>query len=157
MNSTTTANPWNFDTEVNSPNGALKAVYKGINEIAMGSPLIGQLYIHDLKSNSQTLLSYCAGGPALWAQDNNLLAFPVWIRRWFARTDQKLAVVDIGARSVFLSKDYYSVIATNSFEGNLIHGVNSPIFRSRSFTLRFPNDFRFSSQIENFWNTVWKI
>lgn len=125
MNSTY-PNPWDFtnnDENLKSPDGKFKVEYKDFGEIAMGGPIRGS---YEISLNGRLLkLVDSGGGPIVWNDACNKIAIPVWTKN----RRQKIAVFDITSQTLTLYKKEFSVLHLSQFEGNIINGINSPVYK----------------------------
>lgn len=117
--------PWNFnntDKNLFSPDGLHRIEYADVNEIAMGSPLAGTCYL--MRDLGRTLLHGYAGGPAIWNERGNKVAFPIWT---FDRS-QQLVVVDANELTMTTYAPHFRVLHLEDFDRDIIYGTDSPIF-----------------------------
>ena len=119
---------WNFgngDSNLISPNGLYKIEYDYIGEIAMGAPLGGACYLTGEKID-RIEVSYHAGGPAIWDTQKTRVAFPSWTKE----RKQKLTLVDIEQKKIITYSKQFRVLELEAFEGDMIKGIDSPIYQS---------------------------
>ena len=117
-------NPWNFsnaDQNLKSPNGKYFILYDDLYEIAMGAPIGGACYL--VFENKKIKLSDFCGGPILWNNEGTKIALPIWT----VNRCQQIAVIDIQSRTKTLFKPMFRVLHFESFIGNIIFGIDSPI------------------------------
>ena len=133
--SNSTGTPWDFDNmnfNVNSPSGSNRIEYEDLYEIAMGGPLRGTAYWINSR-NDKIKVSTSCGVPPVWNVRGNKFAIPVWTKKLFKGTIQKIGLVDIEKKEFTLFKKTFDVIAFNGFEGNEIFGTDSPIHNPKTF------------------------
>ena len=117
-------NPWDFsnnDKNLKSPNGFYKVEYGKLNEIAMGAPIGGECFL--INNEKRIKLSDWCGGPIIWNNSSTKIALPTGTKN----RNQKIVIVDIEMMTATTYKKEFSVLNLQSFEGNLIKGIDSPI------------------------------
>jgi hypothetical protein len=113
--------PWAWEAVLASPDGEKTARIDDALEIAMGAPTSGRLVVC-------TGLSLESCNPSMvWSDDSRYLAVP----RWTPTQAQQLVIVDVVQAVVRVAPGRYSVLQLESFEGGVVHGVNSPIHQPR--------------------------
>ena len=118
-------NPWNFEEQLPAPKTGHQLEYDQVGEIAMSSPLIGDLYLI-LNTGEKIHISKSAGGPAIWDKVGLKAAYPVWTKT----RSQQLQVLDIAAGKIITYAQVFRVLDLERFEGDVIIGVDSPIYQS---------------------------
>jgi hypothetical protein len=102
--------PWRRSHKAASPNGLLVAEIKEAVEHSMSNPTVGTLRISDGLE-----LAKC--NPAfIWSDDSRYLAVPQWRRRFGFFLLQRLAIVDVIDRAVYVSPFTYWLIEPVKFE-----------------------------------------
>jgi len=102
--------PWRRSHRAVSPNGSLVAEIKEAIEHSMSNPTVGTLRISDGLE-----LAKC--NPAfIWSDDSRYLAAPQWRRRFGFFLRQRLAIVDVAERAVYVSPFTYWLIEPVKFE-----------------------------------------
>lgn len=123
-------NPWNFsnlDKNLHSPNGQLKAEYGALNEIAMGGPLTGEIFL--ILDGHRINLNIRCGGPVVWNKMSDKVALPIWT----TSRKNKIAVVDIKDLTLIIYKKEFRVLLLDRFYENHIRGIDSPTHMSTVF------------------------
>lgn len=118
--------PWDFSNEdknLVSPDGQYQIEYDKLSEIAMGAPIGGECFLVG-PEDSKLKLSDWAGGPVVWETQGRRVAFPVWTR---ARR-QKIAIVDIEAKTLSIYAETFRVLDLHTFENNIVQGQDSPVY-----------------------------
>jgi hypothetical protein len=129
--------PWDFyngDQSFKSPSELHVLEYGHLREIAMGGPLIGSSFLISDEKVNYFIAKYC-GGPPLWEKDGKRFAIPIWIKHWFKGWMQRLAVVDIESKKVYLLKRIFDVLHIKAFHQLIIEGVDSPIYYPKMFVI----------------------
>ncbi|MFT4023455.1 MAG: hypothetical protein QM664_06700 [Flavihumibacter sp.] len=127
--------PWNFsnnDRNLFSPDGLHRIEYTDVHEIAMGSPLAGTCYL--MRDLGRTLLHGYAGGPPVWNERGNKVAFPIWA---FDRS-QQLVVIDVNEMTMTMYAPHFRVLQLEAFEQDIVYGIDSPVFQ--------PEELRFDTR-----------
>lgn len=140
--SNSTKTPWDFDNsvpELLSPNGKNKIEYLNLYEIAMGAPLTGKAYLINHK-NEKTLINSSCGVPPIWNSTGDKFAIPIWTKKLSRGTVQKIGVVDIEKNEITAFRRTFNVIAFSGFDGNEIHGIDSPINKPKPFVFNTKNE-----------------
>ncbi|MFN5307912.1 MAG: hypothetical protein ACK5C0_00485 [Candidatus Kapaibacterium sp.] len=128
-------NPWNFsniDKNLISPNGHYSVEFGELNEIAMGAPIGGECYLN-FDNLKYKLNEWCAG-PIIWNNLSTKIALPIWTKN----RNQKIEIVDISEMKITTYKREFRVLQFHSFVHNLLQGIDSPIYMTR--TLYFDVD-----------------
>lgn len=125
--------PWDLVSQsapLVSPNGHSQLIFEDLGEIAMGSPLVGKLFLVD--DGKRFFISERAGCPAAWSPDSRTAVFPVWTENSFVRgTMQRLALVDLRTRRIVYSKKRFNILEIQYFDGERVKGLDSPLIRAR--------------------------
>ncbi len=141
--------PWRSSHSAVSPNGALVATIDPAYEHSMGNPTVGTLRISDgLK------LSDC--NPAfIWSGDSRFLVVPRWCRRFGLFRRQRLAIVDVVAKVVYLSSFTHWLLLPKAFEGGKLEvsvsdsrGISWP-WRHGPLILTVPSDLSQFKKLKN--------
>lgn len=122
-------NPWHFSNEdknLVSPGGQIKLEVGFQSEIAMGGPLCCEYYI--VFADKKIKLKDWFGGPIKWNEKGNKIALPVWKMR-----QQKMAVIDIDSMTITIFKKEFRVLHIQNFKGDIITGIDSPIYMISTF------------------------
>ncbi len=120
-----TGTPWDFSNEYVSPNGYHKLEYGYVAEIGMGGPLSGECFLET--NNRKLKLEGIFGGPVVWNNLSDKVAIPFWTKSRL----QKLAIIDIPKMSISISERDFRVIKLSKFEGYIVSGIDSPIYRTK--------------------------
>ncbi|MBX7104595.1 MAG: hypothetical protein K1X57_10975 [Gemmataceae bacterium] len=103
--------PWLRSHAATSPDGAVAAVITEAFEHSMSNPTVGTL-----RTSDGLELTKC--NPAfLWSDDSRYLAVPRWCRRFGLFLRQRLAVVDVAARVVYVSRFTHWLMLPTRFAG----------------------------------------
>src|SRR5215217_5675959 len=90
--------PWRSSHKAESPDGAMVASIDRAFEHSMSNPTVGTL-----TTSNGLELPHC--NPAfIWSDDSRYLAVPQWHRRFGLFLRQRLAIVDVVARTVYVSR-----------------------------------------------------
>ncbi len=119
--------PWEYDLNLTSPDGIFRAEITDAGEIAMGAPTSGTLVIND-----EFKLNNC-NPSAVWSTNSQYLAIP----QWTDKKMQKLVVIDTKSGKLTISKKTFNVLVLNSFNNNIISGIDSPNTKNEEFTIDF--------------------
>ncbi|ARS35671.1 hypothetical protein [Pontibacter actiniarum] len=126
-------NPWDFhntDKKLTAYTGEFKVEYYNLNEIAMGAPIGGECYIVN-KENGKYKIGDCIAGPPVWETNTNRVAVPTWTRTLLKGTMQKIILTDLDKMTLTTFSEIFDVLDLSSFDKNLIHGYDSPIYKKR--------------------------
>ncbi|REG91118.1 hypothetical protein [Flavobacterium aquicola] len=127
-------NPWNFDytdkTFV-SANSLYKIVYSELNEIAMGAPLVGKCFI-EMTDNLKIKIHDSCGGPPAWETSGQLLAIPIWTRKFWKGTVQQIGIVNLKTKELKIYSKTFNVLDFRSFDKTFIYGYDSPIHKRKT-------------------------
>lgn len=131
----TLSTPWDFhnnDKKAFSPKGTQKLIYGDLNEIAMGAPIGGQCYLETEDKKKIKIHDWC-GGPPAWDTDGDLVAIPIWTRK-FLRTVQQIGIVDTIKGELKIFKKTFDVLDIRTFDKGIIYGYDSPIYKTKTVT-----------------------
>ncbi|TDO00084.1 hypothetical protein [Sunxiuqinia elliptica] len=132
--SNSTLTPWDFDNEsptAFSSNGKDRIIFEDLHEIAMGAPLTGKAFWIN-SNNEKSLINQSCGVPPIWNREGNKCAIPIWTKKLFKGTVQKIGVVDIENKELIVFRKAFEVIELNVFHGNVIQFINSPIHKPKT-------------------------
>lgn len=101
--------PWRQRHRAVSPDGAVVAAVDEALEHSMGNPTVGTL------RNSDGLELPGCGPAFLWSDDSRFLAVPRWCRRFGLFRRQRLAIVDVAARAVYVSPFTHWLLLPQTF------------------------------------------
>jgi hypothetical protein len=132
--------PWRRSYKATSPDGAIVAAIDKAFEHSMSNPTVGTL-----RTSDGMELTQCS--PAfVWSDDSRFLAVPKWCRRFGIFLRQRLAIVDVVERAVFLSRFTHWLLLPTAFEGGKLEvlvsnpcGISWP-WRDRPLTIAVPPD-----------------
>jgi hypothetical protein len=103
--------PWRSSHKEISPDGAVVAAIDQAFEHSMSNPTVGTL-----RTSDGLELTSC--NPAfIWSDDSRFLAVPRWCRRFGLFRRQRLVIVDVVARAVYVSPFTYWLLLPKAFEG----------------------------------------
>jgi hypothetical protein len=103
--------PWRRSHTAASPDGTGVASIDEAIEHSMSNPTVGTL-----RTSGGLELTNC--NPAfIWSDDSRYLAVPRWCRRFGLFVRQQLAIVEVRARVVFLSRFTHWLLLPTRFEG----------------------------------------
>ncbi len=103
--------PWRRSHTETSPNGSVIAAIDKAFEHSMSNPTVGTL-----RTSDGLELPNC--NPAfIWSDNSRFLAVPQWCRRFGIFRRQRLAIVDVEDRAVYLSASTYWLLLPKSFHG----------------------------------------
>ncbi|WP_322549141.1 hypothetical protein [Flavobacterium psychraquaticum] len=126
-------NPWDFqnsDKKLVSTDNIHKVVYENLNEIAMGAPIGGKCLIEKNNGQKIKINDWCAGPPA-WETEGQLLAIPIWTRKFFKGTVQQIGIVDITTNELKIFSKTFNVLDLRSFDKGIVYGYDSPIHKKK--------------------------
>ncbi len=127
-------NPWNFqnsDKKLISADNIHKVVYENLKEIAMGAPIGGKCFIEKDNGQKIKINNWCAG-PPVWETEGQLLAIPIWTRKFFKGTVQQIGIVNLITKELKIFSKTFKVLDLCSFEKGMIYGYDSPIHKKRA-------------------------
>ena len=128
--SSTIISPWDDHAEQISPNEKIKAEYMNGCEVAMGAPTLGELWLIYNNSKKEKI-SDNAGASFIWSDNSNYLAYSEWTKD----KNQFVRIIKIdGMIDKYINKEM-SVIQFESFENNILKGIDSPIYHPHSFSI----------------------
>jgi hypothetical protein len=130
--------PWRPSHTAVSPNGAVVAAIDEAFEHSMSNPTVGTL-----RTSDGLELPQC--NPAfVWSDDSRFLAVPRWCRRFVLFRRQRLVLVDVAARAVYVAPFTHWLLLPRSFEGGRLEvlvsdrrGISWP-WRHRPLVLKVP-------------------
>src|SRR5262245_1041468 len=102
--------PWRSSHKAVSPNGKVVAEIKQAYEHSMSNPTVGTLQLSDGLELPRCNPSF------IWSDDSRYLAVPQWRRRFGLFLRQRLAIVDVVDRAVYVSRFTYWLILPTTFE-----------------------------------------
>jgi hypothetical protein len=120
-------NAWDFgtnDKQLKSTENDFKLEYANLNEIAMGAPLGGQVFLSS--KNDKVLIDNWCGGLPVWETEGQKVAIPKWTRTFWKGIRQQLLILDLTNMELTLFKRKFDVLDLRSFDKNKIYGYNSP-------------------------------
>jgi hypothetical protein len=130
--------PWRSSHSAVSPDGRIIAAIEQAFEHSMSNPTVGTLRMSD-----GLQLPIC--NPAfIWSDDSRFLTVPQWRRRFGLFRRQRLAIVDVVARTVYVSRFTYWLLLPTTFQGGRLEVlVSDPLgiswrWRERPLMLTVP-------------------
>lgn len=126
-------NPWDFhntDKNLVSTDNIGKVVYESLNEIAMRAPIGGTCLIEKNNGQKIKINDWCAGPPT-WETEGQLLAIPIWTRKFFKGTVQQIGIVDVTKNELKIFSKTFNVLDLRSFHEGIIYGYHSPIHKTK--------------------------
>ena len=117
--------PWDDFVKKESPDGRFLAVYDRAMEVAMGAPTRGVIKISEMKDGTEIIELGNANASFVWSSDSSAIAFP----RWTQSRKQQLVVVRFPQCKIEPFDTEYRVLELESFDGDMIQGIDSPIHR----------------------------
>lgn len=131
----TSPNPWRFaprDPAFVSPDKQYEVAFWRIGEIAMSAPWGGDCAI--VRDNLKLLIDEHCAAPVVWDEASQRMALPIWCK---GRV-QQIAVIDVRNAMCHLYARTYGVVWLKNFHGDLITGINSPVYKTKQlyFDLR---------------------
>ena len=127
-------NSWDFpeknSNNLNNENNAILE-YTSLYEIGMGAPISGICRLKK-KDGSTFLVGENCGGPALWNESGLKVAIPFWEKSFFRGKIQKIGIVDLKKNTLTKFKKKFNVLNLETFENNIIKGIDSPIYKSKN-------------------------
>lgn len=133
--------PWNFEIQYSSPDGQKSLEFGYVGEVAMGAPLSGECFLNI--GIEKYKLKGMFGGPVVWSENSEIAAIPYWTIDRF----QKLAIIDVNAMELSLSKKMYRVIELSEIKNGLVIGIDSPIYRTEEIEFDIETE-EYESRIE---------
>jgi hypothetical protein len=130
--------PWRRSHTAVSPDGAVVAAIDEAVEHSMSNPTVGTL-----RTSDGLELPQC--NPAfVWSDDSRFLAVPRWCRRFGLFRRQRLVLVDVAARAVYVSPSTHWLLLPRTFERGRLEvlvsdrrGISWP-WRDRPLVLDVP-------------------
>ncbi|MFD2890404.1 hypothetical protein ACFS5J_00030 [Flavobacterium chuncheonense] len=129
-------NSWDFhntDKKLVSVDNHHKVVYYDLHEIAMGAPIGGQCFLETADNKKLKIHDWC-GGPPAWETDGQLVAIPIWTRKFLKGTVQQIAVLDTAKMELKIFRKTFDVLDIRSFDKRTIYGYDSPIHKTKTVT-----------------------
>jgi len=103
--------PWRRSHTEMSPDGTVVATIDKAFEHSMSNPTVGTL-----RTSDGLELLNC--NPAfIWSDDSRFLAVPRWHRRFGLFLRQRLAIVDVASRAVYVAPFTHWLLLPKAFEG----------------------------------------
>jgi hypothetical protein len=130
----TYSNPWDFhntDKKLVSYSGDFNLEYYNLNEIVMGAPLGGECFVVNKEKRKYKIGDWIAG-PPVWETNSNRVAIPTWTRTLLNGTMQKIVLADLDKMTLTTFSEIFNVLDLRSFDTNLIHGYDSPIYKKKT-------------------------
>lgn len=121
--------PWDVGTELTSPNHSQKLTYQEFGEVAMGGPISGTYFL--IENDKSLKITESCGGPAVWEKDGWFVAIPIWKHSSSLGLHQQIAVLNTRTKDLTIFQKAFKVIQLESFERNLVTGVDSPIYKPK--------------------------
>ena len=144
--------PWDYENEsplAFAPNGKDRIIYEDLHEIGMGAPLTGKAFLIN-SNNEKLLINQSCGVPPIWNAEGNKCAIPIWTKKLFKGTVQKIGVVDIKNKELTVFRKTFEIIELNAFHENLIQGINSPMHKSKSLIFNLKKEkIDYKTEIKN--------
>jgi hypothetical protein len=142
--------PWRCSHTATSPNGAIVATIDQAFEHSMSNPTVGTL-----RTSDGLELPHC--NPSfIWSDDSRYMAVPQWCRRFGIFRRQRLAIVDVVDRAVYLSAFTYWLLLPNKFDGGQLdvlvsdsRGISWP-WRTEPLVLMVPAVFSKFSKLKTY-------
>ncbi|WP_373033753.1 hypothetical protein [Sulfurovum sp.] len=94
------------------------AKIEGAGEIAMGAPTCGVLRVSNGIEVEECNPSF------VWSDDSQYIAIP----HWTPNRKQKIMVIDVAKKKVYLASGVYRVLELYEFINGIIRGIDSPIY-----------------------------
>jgi hypothetical protein len=129
-------NPWDFhntDKTHVSVDNFHRVVYYDLKEIAMGAPIGGHCFLETADKQKVKINDWC-GGPPAWETDGQLIAIPVWTRKFLKGTFQQIGVVNTKTMELKIFAKKFRVLDLRSFDKTKIYGYDSPIHNTETVT-----------------------
>lgn len=130
---TTTTSPWSYKATLPSPDGKLTADFDEAMEVGQGAPTRGTLKIE--YKDKQEVISRSAGASLAWSDDSRFLAFSEWTKNM----NQVLCIYDTKEERIDRAPNQYRVIELKDFKNGVVHGIDSPIYRSKEINYEYKN------------------
>jgi hypothetical protein len=130
--------PWRSSYTAVSPDGAVVAAIEQAFEHSMSNPTVGTLRTSDGLELQKCNPSF------IWSGDSRFLAVPQWRRRFGLFRRQRLAIVDVASRTVYVSRFTYWLLLPTTFQGGRLEVlVSDPLgiswrWRERPLMLTVP-------------------
>lgn len=127
-------NPWDFhntDKIMLSADNYHMVVYYDLKEIAMGAPIGGKCYLENSDERKIKIHDWC-GGPPAWEISGQMLAIPIWTRKFLKGTVQQIGVLNIRNMELKIYKKTFDVLDIRSFNKTMIYGYDSPIYHTKT-------------------------
>jgi hypothetical protein len=130
--------PWRSSHTAVSPNGGVVAAIEQALEHSMSNPTVGTLRTSDGLELPSCNPSF------IWSDDSQYLAVPQWHRRFGLFRRQRLAIADVVARVVYVSRFTHWLMLPTMFERGRLEvlvsdrrGISWP-FRDQPLILTVP-------------------
>ena len=135
-------NPWDFcnaDKKLFSVDNIHKVVYYDLCEIAMGAPVGGPCFLETTDKEKVKIHDWC-GGPPVWETDGQLLALPIWTRKFMKGTVQQIGILDTTTMELKIFSKTFRVLDLRSFDKKIIYGYDSPIHKTKIITFEIEKE-----------------
>lgn len=143
---------WDFENESSaaiSSNGKDRIIFEDIHEIAMGAPLTGKAFWVN-SNNEKLLINQSCGVPPIWNSEGNKCAIPIWTKKLFKGTGQKIGIVHIENKELTVFRKTFEVIELHAFNGNVIHAINSLMHKPKSLIFNIKKEkIDYRTEIKN--------
>ncbi|HPW87725.1 MAG TPA: hypothetical protein PKZ31_01325 [Kaistella chaponensis] len=126
-------NPWNFennDAKLVSSNNLYKVVYGELNEIGMGAPIGAKCFI-EVNKEKIKIHDWC-GGPPVWETSGELLAIPIWNKRFWKGTIQQIGIANLKTKELKIYSKTFAVLDLRTFDNTIVYGYDSPIHKTKT-------------------------
>jgi len=143
--------PWRRSHSAMSPDSTNTAAIDNACEHSMSNPTVGTL-----RTSDGLELPNC--NPAfIWSDNSQYLAVPRWCRRFGVFLRQRLAIIDVANRAVYVSKFTYWLLLPKSFEGGKLEvqvsdsrGISWP-WKSDPIVLTVPTVLPSFTELKDFY------
>ena len=135
-------NPWDFhntDKALFSSDNFHKVVYYNLREIAMGAPIGGQCFLESADKKKIKIHDWC-GGPPVWETNGQLIAIPIWTRKFLKGTVQQIGILDTNTMEFKIFAKTFRVLDLRSFDRTIIFGYDSPIYETTTINFDIRNE-----------------
>lgn len=86
----------------------------------MGAPIGGQCFLETADNKKFKIHDWC-GGPPAWETDAQLVAIPIWTRKFLNGTVQQIAVLDTAKMELKIFRKIFDVLDIRSFDKTTIY------------------------------------
>lgn len=124
------ASPWINHAERTSPDQRYRAIYPDGDEIAMGSPTFGPLFLYQENKKILTV-SDCGCASFIWSDDSQFLAYSEWTKT----RSQIIKILKIDGMVTKIIDQEKTVVQFISFDKGTLEFIDSPIYHPKKLSI----------------------